>query len=154
MLLTEFLDYNKMAQHVSKAASGALGLLIARTKGFGGLPYSTFTKLYDSLVYPAISYGAAIWGDKEFSCIGAVQNKACRYFLGVGKYAPNTAVMGDMGWIPTHVRQWFAVARQFCRLQNMSDKYISKRIFNWANAKPSKYNNWPNRVRKYLNEMG
>ena len=33
-----------------------------------------------------ISYGAAIWGSKSFSCINAVQNRAMIFFLGVGKY--------------------------------------------------------------------
>jgi hypothetical protein len=41
--------------------------------------------LYDSLVQPIIGYGASIWGYKSFSCIEAVQNRAMRYSLGVGK---------------------------------------------------------------------
>ena len=43
-----------------------LGLVISRYKALGGLPYNSFTKLYDSVVYSTISYGAAIWGDKFF----------------------------------------------------------------------------------------
>ena len=70
------------------------------------MPYDVFTKLYDSLVWPVISYGAAIWGDRSFSCIDAIQNRAMRFFLGVGKYNPTAAVSGDMGWIPCHIRQW------------------------------------------------
>ena len=67
--MTENLDYNIMAKHVSKSASRALGLVISKFKAFGGLPYNTFTKLYDSVVWSTISYGAAIWGDRSFSCI-------------------------------------------------------------------------------------
>ena len=62
----------------------------------GGMPYDVFTRLYDSLVWPVISYGAYIWGTKSFSCIAAVQNRAMRFFLGTGKYTPNAAVCGDM----------------------------------------------------------
>jgi len=36
--------------------------------------YNVFTKLYDPIVWPVISYEAAIWGHKEFTCIPAVQN--------------------------------------------------------------------------------
>jgi hypothetical protein len=36
-------------------------------------------------------------------------------FWGVGKYTPNAAILGDMGWKPIFVKQWGAVTRQFCR---------------------------------------
>ena len=50
------------------------------------------TKLYDSLVWPIIEYGSSIWGTCKKSCIEAVQNRACRYSMAVGKYTPNIAV--------------------------------------------------------------
>ena len=56
-----------MAKHVAKAANRALGLVISRYKTFGGLPYNSFTKLYDSVVYSTVSYGAAVWGENTFS---------------------------------------------------------------------------------------
>ncbi|KAH3843670.1 hypothetical protein DPMN_117197 [Dreissena polymorpha] len=40
------------------------------------------------MVWPTISYGAAILGIQEFTCINAVHYKACRFFLGVGRYTP------------------------------------------------------------------
>ena len=67
LLLTEHLDYNMMVKHVSKSASKALGLVLSKFKAFAGLPYNTFTKLYDSMVWSTISYGAAIWGNRSFS---------------------------------------------------------------------------------------
>ena len=50
IVLTEHLDYMKMANHVSKAASRALGLVIAKKKSFCGLPFGSFQKLFDSMV--------------------------------------------------------------------------------------------------------
>ena len=44
-------------------------------------------------------------GTSAFSCIDAVQNRACRYLHGLGKYAPNTAINGDMGWSMPQQRQ-------------------------------------------------
>ena len=61
------------------------------------MSFKCFTKLYESMVIPIIRYEAAIWGHKEFSCINAVHNRMCRYFLGVKKFTPNAAVQGDMG---------------------------------------------------------
>ena len=81
LIMTEFLDFSKMAYNVAQSAGRALGLLIAKSKTYGGMPYDCFTKLFDSLVQPIIDYGAAIWGTKDFSCIQAVQHRACRFLI-------------------------------------------------------------------------
>ena len=96
----EHLDFNVTAKAVAQSASRALGLLIAKCKSVGGMPYDVYTKLYNTLVWPVINYGAAIWGTRTYSCIDAVHNRAMRFFLGVGKYTPNAAVAGEMVWIP------------------------------------------------------
>ena len=98
LLLNEHLDYNVTARYVAKAGNRALGLIIAKDKAFGGLAFRTFTKLYGTMVWSVISYAVGIWGQKQYSCINAVQNRAQRYFLGVGRYIPNVAVHCDIGW--------------------------------------------------------
>ena len=132
LVLSEFLDFQITAKVVSQSASRALGLLISKDKAFGGMPYECFSKCYDALVQSIINYGAAVWGSTGYSCIAAVQNRACRYFMGLGKYAPNLAIQGDMGWsLPEH-RQWICVIRQWCRMINMDVSRISKTIFIWG----------------------
>ena len=64
---------------------------------FGGMPFQCFHKCYESIVQSVIDYSSAVWSTRSFSWIDAVQNRACRYFLGLGKYAPNQAISGDMG---------------------------------------------------------
>jgi hypothetical protein len=88
LILTEHLDYNVMAKNVAASAGRALGLVIAKYKSFGSLPFGTYTKLYDSMVWSTINYGAAIWGDRQFSCINTVQHRAGRFYMGVGRYIP------------------------------------------------------------------
>ena len=68
-----------MAKQEAKSASRALGLVISKYKAFGGLPFSTFSKLFDSIVWGTINYGTTIWGDREFCCINAVQNRTERF---------------------------------------------------------------------------
>ena len=109
LLLTEFLDYNEMVKAVTRSAGRALSLLIVKSKAQGGFHFDTYTKLYDSLVWSVISYSAAIWGTRDFSCIDAVQHRAIRFFMGLGKYSPNDAINGDMGWKPLCVKQWSCV---------------------------------------------
>ncbi|XP_060596570.1 uncharacterized protein LOC132750580 [Ruditapes philippinarum] len=105
LALTEHLDYNITAKIVAQCAGRALGLLIAKYKSFGGLPYDVYTKLYYSCVVPVITYASAVWGTKSFSCVNAVHHRAMRFFLGTGKYTPIVAVQGDMGWKPIIIDQ-------------------------------------------------
>ena len=91
-----------MAKTVAQSASRALGLLIAKCEEAGGFAYSTYTKLYESLVWPIIDYGAAIWGFTKYSCSNTVHHRTCKFFIGVGKYTPNAAINREMAWIPSY----------------------------------------------------
>lgn len=86
LLLDELLNYNVTAKFVSQAASRALGLLIAKYKSLGGMPHHVYKKLYDSMVWPVISYAVAVRCTQRFSCIEAIENRAMRFFMGTGKY--------------------------------------------------------------------
>ena len=74
-------------------------------KSTRGMLYDVFTKMNDSMVWAVIGYCAVELGDKTYSCINAVQNRAIKLFLGFGKYTPNAAVSGDMGWSQPASRQ-------------------------------------------------
>ena len=93
------------------------------------MPFECFTQCYSATVQSIINYSAAIWGTKSMSCINAVQNHACRYFLGLGRYAPNAAINGDMGWLSPEHSQWMCIARKWCRLVNMDESLLAKKIF-------------------------
>ena len=96
------------------------------------MSYDVFTKLYDSMVWPVIAYGAAVWGDKTYSCTNAVQNRAMRFFLGVGNYTSNAAVSGDMGWSQPASRQWKSVLLQWHRSVTINNARLNCRIFSWC----------------------
>ena len=141
-VLNEYLDYSVTARYVAQSATRALGLLIFKFKQTGGMPYDVFTKLFDNTVWSVISYGAAIWGIKEYSTINTVQHKACRFFLEVGRYTPNAAVNGDMGWMPPHIKQLKTVLCHWFRLNHMDDKRVNKYVFQWSYSTRQKYINW------------
>ena len=96
------------------------------------MPFSCFQKLYDAIVLPVINYGAAIWGHSQYSSVNAVHNKACRFYLGVGRYTPSAAVQGDIGWLPPFAHQWIAITRNWCRVKNMADHRLNKKVMKWA----------------------
>lgn len=153
VVLQEHLDFNVTAKMVAQSASRALGLLIAKCKISGGVPYNVFTKLYDTVVWPVIAYGASIWGYKSFPCINAVQNRAMRFYLGVGKYTPNAAVSGEMGWQPPIVRQWKTVSTFWVRISNTNNSRLNKRIALWANEKSASCKNWFYFVKKHFTDI-
>ena len=154
LLLTEFLDFGLMANTVAKSACRALGLVIYKCKLNGGLPFKCFTKLYDSLVWPIIEYGSSIWGSIKRLCIEAVQNRASRCYLGVGKYTPNLAVQGDIGWIPAQVKQWKSLGRLWCRFKDMSQNRINKRIFQWSvSSSSTRCKNWAFKFKSHMTHL-
>ena len=150
LILTDHLDYQETARVVAQAASRALGLVIAKDKAYGGMHYDCFTTLYTSIVQSVINYGAAIWGTREYSCISAVQNRASRYFMGLGKYAPNIALQGDTGWKHPLHHQWMCITRLWCRLCNMQGSRINKRVFLWASKNKR---GWCSRVTKFFHSL-
>ena len=139
----EYMDFNYMAKYVAQSANRSLGLLIAKYKATGGMPYKVYTSLYNTLVDSVIRYGSAIWGFRSFSCISAVQNRASRFFLGVGKYTPNAAVQGDIGWYTPLHRQWLSVTRMWIRVNTMPNNRINYKAHAWARRlADSRVKNW------------
>jgi len=151
LIFTEYLDFLIMTKMVAQSASRALGLLIAKDKAFGGMPFQCYTKCYDAMVQSVIDYGSSIWGTNRFSCIDSVQNRACRYFLGLGKYAPNPALQGDMGWSMPEHKQWLCVIRKWCRMINLDTSLLTRKIFMCCFEQSNlRCRTWFFRVRKFL----
>ena len=119
------------AKYAAQLATRALGILSSKCKQTGGMPYGVFTKLFDNTVWSVISYGAALWGIKEYSAINMVQHKACRFFLGVDRYTVIAAVNGDMGWMPSHIKQLKTVLYHWFRLNHVDDNRVDKCVFQW-----------------------
>jgi hypothetical protein len=157
LVLTEYLDYKVTAKTVAQAATRALGVLIAKSKANGGLPFQTYTKLYDSLVWPIVDYGAVVWGMQVHSSIESVHNKACRFFMGVGRYTPNAAVRGDMGWYTPKERIMTCVTRHWIRCHKQDSEFCNHQIFKWcikANHRQRRHINWCGRFSAIADNLG
>ena len=126
LVLNEFLDFKVTAEIVAKSANRALGLLIAKCKAAGGIPFNCFERLYKSMVLPVIHYGSSIWGHNSYSSIDAVHNRACRFILGVGKYTPTAAILGDSGLTPPVIDQWIEITRSWCRSFYMDSARLNR----------------------------
>ena len=71
--------------------------------------------------------------------------------MGVGKYTPNDAVAGDMGWKPPAVKQWTNILRHWCRCTKMENSRTNYKVFQWSVRKSSyKIKNWSYQVMEML----
>lgn len=128
----EHLTFNKHAKEISKAGSRALGSLMSKFVAVGGMSHKVYSKLYSSTVEPILMYGSGIWGTKQFSCISADQNRACKYFLSAGKLTSNISTRGDMGWTSTITKQRINCCRLLCRLVRSDDERKTQKIWRWT----------------------
>ena len=155
LMINEFNDFHQTAKYVAKSACRALGILISKAKAVGNMPYNCYSKLYDCLVQPIIDYGSAIWGTHRFSCIESVQHRAERFFMGVGRYCPNAALQGDMGWTHPEHRVWINVCRMWIRLSNADQSRVTHSIFVWAKELALRHGikNWIFRLNSFMQRI-
>ena len=131
IVLDEHLNFNKASEVLGGAAGRALSVIISKFKNIHGMGYETFTKLFHSCVSPILDYSCCIWGFDNFKDIEKIQNQACRFYLGVHKFAPIIAVQGDMGWKTSRHRRMLHIMRYWNRLIKMNDARLTKKIFRW-----------------------
>ena len=62
----------------------ALAACISRFKALKDVGNKTLTKLYNCMVTPVCDYFSALWGHASFQESEKLQNRAFRYFFGLG----------------------------------------------------------------------
>ena len=124
----EHWDMKLAVNELTKSASRALSALYAKFLTVGGMDYDVFCKLYEFLVEPVLLYSACLWGLSEQKKVNTVQNKACRYFLGLGKYASNLASQGDMGWSSCAHKQEIEACRLYFKIQRTPEHRLVNKI--------------------------
>ena len=107
------------------------------------MPYTVFTKLYESLVQPILLYGSAVWGLSEQRHINNVQNRAAKLFLGVNRRTSNIGAQGDLGWLSCIAKQRLEVLRYFHRINSYDDCRIVSNVLKWSKRKRR---SWSSRV--------
>lgn len=153
LFFNQHMDDSQIVEDVAKNATRALGYAISKYKNSGGLLFETFDNIYRSCVNPVMMYGAALWGGKEYSKLNTVQNRACKFFLGVVKTASNIGCHGELGWVSVHNKQKIEMVRLWCRLQSMDSSRLTYNIFRWSNSLSLRYvKNWEFKVKQLLKE--
>ena len=71
--------------------------------------------------------------------------------MGFGKYTPNDAIAGDMGWKPANIRQWSNVFRHWARCSIMEHDRINFKVFKRSIKKANgRIKNWSYRICEML----
>ena len=103
-------DYNLHDFIIMLADAGGRALGAIRTKlkylkecGFN----SFFNTLFRSGVLSITDYAAGVRGTRAFTKTEPVQYKGSRYFLEVHRFAPNDALLGDLGWVSSQTKHTF-----------------------------------------------
>ena len=150
----EHLDANMSISRVSVAAKKALGVLIARSRNSGGFMFDVYTRLFNTVVMPIITYSAAVWGFNCYPSLQQIQNWAMRSFMGLGKVTPIAALQGDMGWTPVETNLKTEVLKCWHKLCNMDKVRLPKQIFRWMGTLADKGNvNWVSHTRKLIQNI-
>ena len=76
-------------------------------------------------------YSCEVWGFKDYSKCQALQHRAQRTYLGVGKFYPVPYIEGETGWTPVILRHHVAMVRLWLKLVKLPEDRLANFVFNW-----------------------
>ena len=155
MTLDEHVDFELNSSILAEAAGRALGAIRSKLKQLKECGYGAFNTVFNAGVLTICNYSAGIWGTKFFAKTEQVQYKAARYFLGVHRFAPIEALLGDMGWPTARTRHKLLMLQYWNRLCLLSQDRITKQVFIWdQNNFKNKRGTWSYNIKHVLQEIG
>ena len=111
VIFHEKSEFSQTADALATGGGRALGGIISKLHGLKDFGFKTFEKLYYSCVVPVTYYSSSVWGYKPYAQLDYIQNRAIRYFLGVHRFTPILAIVGDSGLLPSQYRRWLTILR-------------------------------------------
>ena len=154
VIFDEFLDFNLNSSTLADSACRALGAIRAKLKNLKEVGYNSFNTLFNAGVLTISEYSAGVWGTKIYPKSEQVQYKAARYFLGVHRFAPIEALLGDMGWATTRTRHKLHILKLWNRLCTLPSDRITSHVFHWDHEfYCNKKGSWSNTVKLILDEI-
>jgi hypothetical protein len=145
-------DFSNNCDALAKGAGRALGSIINKIHNYKEFGFKSFEKLYNSCVIPILDYCASVWGNKHFQQIDNIQNRAMRYFMGVHRFTPVLAMLGDTGWLPSRYRRWTSMLRLWNRLVCMDTNRLTYKLFETDYRQCS--NNWCSDLKTVMYTLG
>ena len=76
-------------------------------------------------------YAAGVWGYDNYPAPQVLQNRIIRFYLGVHRYAPLSAIWLEMDWINIQKTRWLDIMRLYNRLVGMSWDRLPRKVLQW-----------------------
>ena len=140
--LDKNLNFKTHIANMTMAGSRALGKILSKFRAYKDITYNAFTKLYENLVDPIITYNISVLGTKAASTMDNVQNRAIRFYLGVHPKTPIPALIGDMGWLPLKHKRWLHCIRFWNKMLDLDSDRINRKAFDMDYQNSGYNNNW------------
>ena len=154
VIFQEKCDYTSNCEALAKGAGRALGGIISKIHNLRDLGFKSFDKLFHSCVSPIMDYCSSVWGVKRHQSLENVQHRAMRYFLGVHRFTPILAMVGDTGWLPSIYRRWRSMIRLWNRLILMNNERLTKKVFNAILVLHNSSKNWSSEIKQVMDDIG
>ena len=122
------MNFTVATDVLAESGSRALGSIISEFKTFTNVTYNCFTKLYNSGVVPILDYASEIWGNTKAPSIDKLQNRAIRFYLGVHKFCPVPALVGEMGWESSSDRRKLRMLKFWNHMIEMDSSRLPKKV--------------------------
>ena len=141
---------------LAKSGSRALSQVISKTKSNYHLGYQLYTKLFNGCVVPVLDCAAGAWcygGVTDCTELDRVQHRAIRFFCGLPRQTPISAMTGDMGWIPGVVRRDIEVLRLYNQIVEMPHNRLTRKVFEYDTSNMEQGNTWSKNIKTLLEQL-
>lgn len=80
---TSIINMQTTVQGICLKGKRALYDFLKTVYSIGNVTYDIYFKVFDIKIKPIVTYGAEIWGCKQFEVLERIQSTACKRFLNV-----------------------------------------------------------------------
>ena len=153
IVFDKHLNFKECAETLCCSAGRALGKIIGKFKTFENVNYKTYTKLYDTCVWPILDYCSSIWSHCNHLKSDNIQNRAIRYHLGLHKNAPILALQSEMGWLTPKYKYYKSCIRLWNKIVSMHQDCITRKIFEHNFKNIVNNNSWSSHMFNIFEEL-
>ena len=146
------LNFKHHVSLVEQKANSAFALVMNFQKRFPSLSFSSFVRLYNSLVLPVYTYSAEVFGWTEGDVINSIFTEHLRRYFGLPKRTGRNAILYLTGTLPIHTKVFKTGYTFWTNLAKMGESRFEKMIY--RSMKQSVHPNWFREMCSVFRQIG
>ena len=141
--------------HAIKELAGKANIAVSMIRRamwkLGVFGHKALFKMFNSSVVPILCYGSEVWRYEYQRKIEQVHISFCKSVLGVGKYASNSAVLGECGRLPIATRYYIRFIKYWLKILKIDHDSFARHCYEQM-CKTDKLGtmNWVTKVKRML----